>query len=122
MDWNPDFMYRIRGTWAKRGQEEIIVFNLTNATSAILVAATVKRSKSRRRVNLCPDEWAEDFGEEFYEHTLENGFFYLTPDTEWKAQAVSIPAPGMEQFIVPTPEELQMSIDLLMERSRHGDE
>ena len=114
MDWNPDYMYRIRGTWAKRGTDEIIVFNLANATPAMLVAAEGDDNPSRRRVNLCPDEWADDFGEEFYEHTLENGFFYLTPDTEWKAQAASIPAPGMEQFGVPLPEELQMSMDLLM--------
>lgn len=121
MDWNPDYMYRIRGTWAKRGTEEIIVFNLTNATPAILVAADSEENLSRRRVNLCPDEWADDFGEEFYEHTLENGFFYLTPDTEWKAQAASIPAPGMDLSDVPTPEELQKSIDLLM-RGVSGDE
>lgn len=121
MDWNPDYMYRIRGTWAKRGTEEIIVFNLTNATPAILVAADSEENLSRRRVNLCPGEWADDFGEEFYEHTLENGFFYLTPDTEWKAQAASIPAPGMDLSGVPTPEELQKSIDLLM-RGVSGDE
>ncbi len=114
MDWNPDFMYRIRGTWAKRGQEEIIVFSLTNATPAMLIAPESEDAQSRRRVSMCPDEWMESFGEEFYEHTLENSFFYLTPDTEWKAQAVSIPAPGIEQIIIPTPEELQMSIDLLM--------
>ena len=98
----------------KRGQEEIIVFSLTNATPAMLIAPESDDAQSRRRVSMCPDEWMESFGEEFYEHTLENSFFYLTPDTDWKAQAVSIPAPGIEQIIIPTPEELQMSIDLLM--------
>ena len=113
MDWNPDYMYRIRGTWAKRGQEEIIVFNLSNATPAMLIQADNAENQSRRRVALCPDEWSDDFGEEFYEHTLENGFFYLTPFTEWKAQATSIPAPGIEQICIPTAEDLQTSMDNL---------
>ena len=107
-------MYRIRGTWAKRGTDEIIVFNLANATPAVLVAVDKEDSTARRRVSLTPDEWIDDFGEEFYEHTLDNGFFYLTPDTEWNAQAASIPAPGIEQISAPTPEQLQMSIEMLM--------
>ena len=108
------YMYRIRGTWAKRGSDEIIVFNLVNATPAVLVAADKEDSTVRRRVSLTPDEWIDDFGEEFYEHTLDNGFFYLMPDTEWNAQAASIPAPGIAQMSVPSTEELQMSIELLM--------
>ena len=113
MEWNPDYMYRIRGTWAKRGTDEIIVFNLVNATPAVLVAVDKEDSTARRRVSLTPDEWIDDFGEEFYEHTLENGFFYLTPFTEWKAQATSIPAPGIEQICIPTAEDLQTSMDNL---------
>ena len=31
MTWNPDYAYKIRGTWARRGKEQIIVFNLPNA-------------------------------------------------------------------------------------------
>lgn len=37
MKWNPDFLYKIRGIWAKRLNEQIIVFNLTNAMPAVLV-------------------------------------------------------------------------------------
>ena len=51
--------------------------------------------------------------EEFYEHTLENGFYYIAPNTEWQSQAKSILAPGMEQFVSTTPEQLQMSIEEL---------
>ena len=118
MEWNPDYMYRIRGTWAKRGTDEIIIFNLSNATPAMLVPAENADRPKRRRVAMCPDEWADDFGEEFYEHILDNGFCYLAPDTEWKAQAASIPAPGIKQVRVPTPEELQMSINQLMRGAR----
>lgn len=34
MGWNPDYVYRIRGSWAARGRDEIIVFPLTNAMPA----------------------------------------------------------------------------------------
>ena len=113
MEWNPDYLYRVRGTWAKCGPDEIIVFNLVNATPAVPVA-NGEEGSSRRRVSLCPDEWMDEFGEEFYEHTLENGFFYLTPDTEWNARAASVPAPGIAQTEAPTTEELQLSMELLM--------
>lgn len=113
MEWNPDYMYRIRGTWAKRGNEQIIIFNLTNAVPAVLIAPDGADTPAKRRVELCPDEWTDDFGDEFYEHTLENGFYYLAPDTEWQAQAQSIPAPGMQQYSIPTADELNTSIELL---------
>ena len=113
MEWNPDYMYRVRGTWAKRGNEQIIVFNLANAVPAVLVTPDGESTPARRRVELCPEEWTDDFGEEFYEHTVENGFYYLAPDSEWQTQARSIPAPGMQQFAVPTADELETSIENL---------
>ena len=113
MEWNPDYLYRARGTWAKRGNEQIIIYNLANAVPAILVTSDGEDAPSRKRVELCPAEWTDDFGDEFYEHALENGFYYITPNSDWQAQKESIPAPGMEQFAVPTADELQTSIDLL---------
>lgn len=113
MEWNPDYLYRIRGTWAKRGQDEIIVFNLVNATPAVLITQDTADNPVKRRVFMLPDEWTDDFGDEFYEHTLENGFFYLTPDADWHAQAESVPAPGIAQIRTPTAEDLQLSIELL---------
>ena len=113
MTWNPDYVYKIRGTWARRGNEQIIVFNLPNAVPVMTVPADNSEDTKSKKVTLCPEEWADDFGEEFYEHTLENGFYYIAPNTEWRSQAKSILAPGMEQFVSTTPEELQMSIEEL---------
>lgn len=113
MEWDPEYIYRVRGTWAKRGPEQIIVFNLVNAVPAMLVPSENADSTARRRTELCPAEWTDDFGEEFYEHILENGFYYLAPDSEWRTTAASVPAPGMEQFDVPTAEQLQLTIDNL---------
>lgn len=113
MEWDPEYIYRVRGIWAKRGTEQIIVFNLVNAVPAVLMTADGEDSKARRRVELCPAEWTEDFGDEFYEHILENGFYYLVPDTEWQTAAASIPAPGMEQFTAPSAAELQLTMEAL---------
>jgi len=122
MAWNPDYMYRIRGTWAKRGEEQIIIYNLSNAVPAVLVTQDGTETSARKRVELLPEEWTEDFGEEFYEHTLENGFYYIAPDNEWQAQTQSVPAPGMEQYAVPTAAELQMSMELIKRGAVNTDE
>ena len=114
MDWNPDYLYRVRGVWAARGNEQIIIFNLSNAMPAILVAQGEENSGSKRRVDMCPEEWNDDFGEEFYEHILENGFYYLTPDRDWQTTVSSIPAPGITQFMSPSVESLQQKMQDLM--------
>jgi len=122
MEWDPEYIYRVRGIWAKRGTEQIIVFNLVNAVPAVLMTADGEDSKARRRVELCPAEWTEDFGDEFYEHILENGFYYLVPDTEWRTAADSIPAPGMVQFTAPSAAELQLTMeDLARGMEIHND-
>ena len=118
MNWSPEYNYRVRGIWARRGEEQIIVFNLSNAVPAILVNPE-EDGKSKRRVELMPEEWTDDFGDEFYEHILENGFYYLAPDSEWQTTVESIPAPGIEQYIVPSVDEMQISLDVLLERNEH---
>ena len=116
MGWNPDYLYKIRGIWAKRFSEQIIVFNLSNGVPAVIVTNDGNITGAKRRVEMCPDEWTDDFGDEFYEHVLENGFYYLTPDADWQTAAPSIPAPGLEQYIVPTQKEVQLRIETIMRR------
>lgn len=115
MNWNPDYVYKIRGTWASRGAEQIIVFNLPNAAPAtFLPSDDGEAAKAKRRIEFCPEEWNGEFGDGFYEHALDNGFYYIAPNTEWNSQARSILAPGMEQFSSTSPEQIQMSIENLM--------
>ena len=113
MQWDPEYIYKVRGIWAKRGIEQIIVFNLVNAVPAMWVDSDDEDSKTHRRVELCPSEWTDDFGDEFYEHIMENGFYYLTPNSEWRTSAASIPAPGIEQYMMPTAGELQLTMQEL---------
>ncbi len=112
MKWDPEYVYRVRGLWARQRNDQIMVFNLTNAMP-MAIPTDKEDGQHKRRVALCPSEWTDDFGEEFYEHVLENGFFYLAPDYEWKTNAQSIPVPGFNQYQAPSAEELQLSIDNL---------
>ena len=114
MQWDPEYVYRVRGVWVKRGADQIIVFNLANAVPAVMMTPDTENSNARKRVEMYPAEWTDDFGDEFYEHVLENGFYYLTPDSEWCADAESIPAPGIQQFAVPSESELQLTMENLM--------
>lgn len=116
MKWNPDYTYKVRGTWASRRGEQIIVFNLPNAVPVMLIPADDggEEAKQKKRITLCPEEWENDFGDEFYEHTVENGFYYIAPNTEWHSQARSVVAPGVEQYMGPSQEQLQMTIDDLL--------
>ena len=113
MGWDPEYVYKIRGTWASRGNEQIVVFNLQNAAPAVTVLSQSVESAKKRRVELIPEEWDDNFGPEFYEHTLENGILFVMPNIEWHSQAKSIMAPGIEQYAVPTQEHLQLTIENL---------
>ena len=122
MKWNPDYIYKVRGTWASRRGEQIIVFNLPNAVPAMLIPTDDSDdARHRKRITLCPEEWENDFGEEFYEHTVENGFYYIAPNTEWHSQVRSVVAPGIEQYAVPSQEQLQMTIDDLLRGTNRKD-
>ena len=115
MGWNPDYIYKIRGTWACRRSEQIIVYNLSNAMPAMSLPIS-EAGGVRRRIDLCPEEWEDNFGPDFYEHTLENGFYYIAPSSEWRSQAKSVLAPGINQLAKVSQEKLQLSIDSLKRR------
>ena len=119
MEWNPDYVYRIRGSWVARGRDEIIVFTLSNAMPAAFMEMVAEDSEEirRRRVELCPEEWNESFGDEFYEYALDNSFFFLAPKTDWKADSESVDPPGIQQFQIKTEEELDSSIALIMQKA-----
>lgn len=73
MDWNPDYHYRIRGIWAAQGTEQIIMFDTDNAQPMLLIRKKRENGKSSARsVGLMPEQWEEEFGEEFYEHSVHN--------------------------------------------------
>lgn len=125
MEWNPDYLYRIRGTWTARGMDQIIVFNLSNAVPAAFLEAETEEGDAvkRRRVALCPEEWNDSFGDEFYEYSLQNSFYFIAPRTDWKAQEASRAVPGQDTVPILTDAELEERMTNLRKRvgSRHGE-
>lgn len=116
MEWDPDYLYRIRGTWVKKGAEQIIVFDLTNAVPAALLGYS-----KRQRVELFPEEWHSGFGQDFYDHRLQHDFYFGTIQSAWNAQAESVPVDGSHQASL-SEEKLQESMEKLKKRvdSRDG--
>lgn len=119
MEWNPDLIYRVRGTWIRRGDGQIMIFNLENATSVLLTPVDEPVSK-RRQIELFPERWEGGFGEEFYDHIAENDIFYMARGRAWQAQRPSVPAPGMAQYGVSTEEELQAMMETLTREAAVG--
>ena len=115
MEWDPDYLYRIRGTWIKKGTEQIIVFDLNNAVPAVT-------SSKGRRIDFIPVEWNDTFGKDFYDHRIQNGLFYGNAQTEWNSQAESIPLPDETDQQRPSDEDIQKSMEKLKRsvESKHG--
>ena len=115
MNWNPDYMYHIRGSWAARARDEIIVCNLANAVPAAVMetASEEEEERIKRRVDMCPEEWQDSFGDEFYDYALDNSFYFLAPKTDWKADSKGVAVPGSQQIAVKTEEDLGISMELL---------
>ncbi len=119
MDWNPEYQYRVRGTWASSGQDEIIIFDVTNAVPVVTVQQDGLGAKFRRsrRIDLLPEEWDTAFGEEFYAYSIHNGFYYLSSHAGWNAQAKSRLVPGCTKVSPISEEALEMSIENIRRRT-----
>jgi DNA invertase Pin-like site-specific DNA recombinase len=89
LEWNPDYQYHIRGTWLCQGNEEIILFDISKAISATYVDYGTEAGK-RKRVLLCPEEWNDSFGEDFYDFCIQNSFYYIRSGSSWNTQAKGV--------------------------------
>lgn len=112
MNWNPDYLYRIRGTWAARDAEEIIVFDLSNAVPAAYLneSTEVEANRHHSLVSLCPEEWNDSFGPDFYDYNVQNGFFFIASKSDWNTHAKAIEIPNSKRVPVLSAHELHMSM------------
>lgn len=111
MEWNPDYIYRIRGVWASRRDDEIIVFHLSEAAAAILCSVDTESVTVKKRIVTFPEEWESEFGMEFYEYGLNNQFRYLHSNADWKAGSKPKPIPDAMRFEPLSDTDLQDMID-----------
>ena len=107
MEWNPEYDYRAIGTWIAKGNDCIIIFNLTNA----LPLAQMEADKARRkRTAVCPEEWGDSFGDEFYDFTLDNDIYYLSPKDLGAGEKCRI-ADGQTQIDMWSAQELKEGVE-----------
>lgn len=119
MGWNPDYIYRIRGCWHQRDDEEIIVFDLDQSEiiitcdTAISKTETEPQINSKKRLVTFPEDWGSSFGVPFYEYHLRNQTIELGSSACWKANMKCIPVPTNSKFDLLTPDELENTITQL---------
>ena len=69
---------------------------------------------------ICPEEWGDTFGEEFYEFSMENALYYSPKHTDLKLSEKSKPIEGQLSFDIMTRTEvLQMAENI---RKKVGNE
>ena len=115
MDWNPDYSYKVIGTWIEKGIDQMVYFNLANAMPSIMIENDGE-DKRRTRKSVCPDEWGDTFGSEFYDFSIDNGIYYLPTatglNTNVKCQAVE----GQSNITIVPSEQLLIEADTLKKR------
>ena len=60
MEWNPEYIYKIRGTWTQRRENEIIVFNLFNAVPVFFISEQTTKEEAQQKL----EELASDLDEQ----------------------------------------------------------
>lgn len=121
MEWDPDFLYRVRGTWIQRGEEQIIIYNLEHAVSAVLLPQMREAPGRETRAECFPEPWEDSFGEEFYDHIMGNEAFYMARGTAWQAGRPSVLAPGIGQYVPQTGGEFHKMMETLRRKAASGD-
>lgn len=107
MDWNPDFNYRILGTWIEKGPDCIMTFNLMKAMPIVEITnAEEQESIRKRRMAVCPEEWEESFGDEFYEFSMDNELYYLKSVPSLQSSVKCRDVEGQQQLLLLSREEI----------------
>ena len=77
--------YRVFGSWIEKGDDRIMIFNLSDALP--LVSYKENKSGRKKETIICPEGWGDAFGEEFYDFSLENKLYYSYEKADWNSRA-----------------------------------
>lgn len=108
MDWEPDYGYKVLGTLIEKGDEQMVIFSLNNAVPNITVNEFSEETKKprKKRIMICPEEWGDSFGEEFYDFSLDNAVFYYPKNVNLKITEKSRPVEGQISFNLLSEDEI----------------
>ncbi len=118
MQWNPEYHYRINGVWLKNGSNQIIVFNLENALPILTVEEQNEEERTvTHHVPVCPEQWEDDFGQEFYTYSANN-LYYAPSGSDWATDQKSRAVPGQVSYELMSPEEVLKSFAALKQEEK----
>lgn len=102
MDWFPDYTYKTFGTLIKNSSEKFLIFDLSAAMPNITVTEKIANTNKTvyKKINICPEEWGDSFGEEFYNFSLDNILYYMPQETDLNSSEKSRPVEGDLPFAV----------------------
>lgn len=117
MDWNPDYNYKILGTLVAKGDDQIVIFNLSAAMPNVIINEEDNSGVERKkRVKICPEEWGDTFGEEFYDFSMDNALYYAPEHDELNLSEKSHAVGGQLKFSVLTKDDLFDSVERIKEK------
>ena len=127
--WNPNYRYRAGGVRRQRGEEAILIFDLTE-TEILIPAGLLEEFRQqndtsnlefsplhlpgrRQTILAYPQSWADSFGSEYYRHTQAAETSAIDQAGLWNVAAMGTAYSGSEPQSSP-PEELQKHISQLI--------
>ena len=110
MGWHPDYSYRVMGTWIEQGEDKLMTFNLSKAAPVVRIVPEEGSGRRAKRMFVCPAEWEDSFGDEFYEFSLDNRHFYATSPGSLNSREQSKAVEGMGQLPLLSPDQLLETI------------
>ncbi len=119
MGWNPEYAYRVRGSWYKQRDEQIIVFDLDQPEIMITCDTTGTQNSSsqeisvKKRLTTYPEDWGTSFGLPFYEYQIRNQCLELGSRSGWNSNAKCKPVPSRIKIDLLTPTDLEGTISQL---------
>ncbi len=122
MEWNPEYHYRILGTWIHKRNDRIMIFNLSNAMPIATMFLNPEETR-RKRMPICPEEWGDTFGQEFYDFSAENSLYYSSNNVRLGSAEKCHVVAGQEDFQRMTQDEVVASVARLRARGEaHANE
>ena len=108
MEWFPDYNYKVLGTLIEKGNEQMVIFNLDNALPNVTIKETNEEDgkTKKKKVVVCPEEWGETFGDEFYNFSIDNALYYMPSSLKEGISKKSRPVDGQLSFDLMTETQL----------------
>jgi hypothetical protein len=73
-------------------------------------------------MKICPEEWGDSFGSEFYDFSLDNSLYYAPVNQSWGISQKSRPVNGQISFSLLTPQEVLENATLIRTRLEDNNE